>query len=774
MVIFKDFEAQKILREILHKIHTQGPCNAEDLETLAYIKKYNLSVFKKYEQTLLYLLGLFYKVENPKNLFEMAYKMYADEIVEDTKHNFTPVQASAYHNIKNNRVFSFSAPTSIGKSYLFRELLKEYKKDIVIIVPSRALLAEYMHKIKSEFENDKSILILQFIENINILNTNRRIYIITPERSGNLFKLKDYLNIELFLFDEAQDLEDELRQVRFDALVRRINKEFPKAKIVFTQPFANNPDAQLIKHSLNNYGVAQNYKQLSIGKICIEENNRKFYYFSPYRSSSIRAERHTAPNVPIKLLKKHKTILIYISKNKIYKGKHLEDFKDLISLCPPLTSPEELHYIQLLQDYIGSSEQGSDKNSMMIQMMKRGIVIHHGSIPLKARLIIEEFVNKRFAKICFATSTLLQGINMPFDAVWIDNFHNLPPLALKNLIGRAGRTTTSKQFNFGYVIIKSRNRKLFEQRINDSYAIKNTSFLNSDIKNLNEDIKDIVEAIQDNTFNDEYQLTNKQVERLQIAHTRNYIEDVLNTLFTLDGKLITEQDYHKLPKIRRELVKNALKNLYSLHLRRRNLTPGEQAVLSTAIPIILWRVQGKSFKEILALRYAFISRKDEQTVLKQQVDSGTLTKDEVELCIKNLPVRWSPIAQQLPNQRASLVPLFAKNTSVMNINYDLLVYDTYDYIDKVISLSIANSLSAAFSIYFNQTQDIRAEALMNYIKYGTNNSQEIWLLRYGFSFDDIEWIKPYIKEINEDRIVFYEKISSLPNEKLSVIKRFNV
>ena len=59
---------------------------------------------------------------------------------------------------------------------------------------------------------------------------------------------------------------------------------------------------------------------------------------------------------------------------------------------------------------------------MLLSLMQKGIVIHHGSMPLRARLLIEHFVNKGFARICFATSTLIQGINMPFDVVWIDNF----------------------------------------------------------------------------------------------------------------------------------------------------------------------------------------------------------------------------------------------------------------------------------------------------------------------------------------------------------------
>ena len=90
--------------------------------------------------------------------------------------------------------------------------------------------------------------------------------------------------------------------------------------------------------------------------------------------------------------------------------------------------------------------------------MSYGIIVHHGSIPLRVRSIIEQFINDGFAKLCFATSTLIQGVNMPFDLVWIESFRfygteDEKALNLKNLIGRAGRTLgTSSSFNFGYEI----------------------------------------------------------------------------------------------------------------------------------------------------------------------------------------------------------------------------------------------------------------------------------------------------------------------------------
>ncbi|TOA78263.1 hypothetical protein CGK18_24400, partial [Vibrio parahaemolyticus] len=100
-----------------------------------------------------------------------------------------------------------------------------------------------------------------------------------------------------------------------------------------------------------------------------------------------------------------------------------------IDLCPFLTDPAAKNLINKLKSFIGASDKPrNEKYSLLIDLMSRGIVIHHGSMPLKARLMAEEFVRKGYARICFATSTLVQGINMPFDIVWIDNFSNMKPI----------------------------------------------------------------------------------------------------------------------------------------------------------------------------------------------------------------------------------------------------------------------------------------------------------------------------------------------------------
>lgn len=62
--------------------------------------------------------------------------------------------------------------------------------------------------------------------------------------------------------------------------------------------------------------------------------------------------------------------------------------------------------------------------------------------------------------------------------------------------------------------------------------------------------------------------------------------------------------------------------------------------------------------------------------------------------------------------------------------------------------------------------------MKNYIKYGTNDPKEIWLTRYGFSFEDIEWLKSYVSKIDENGISFYKFIDALGPNKLERINRF--
>lgn len=78
--------------------------------------------------------------------------------------------------------------------------------------------------------------------------------------------------------------------------------------------------------------------------------------------------------------------------------------------------------------------------------------------------------------------------------------------------------------------------------------------------------------------------------------------------------------------------------------------------------------------------------------------------------------------------------------------------------DKIIGFQLSDIFYAAFKKYYENTQDFRADKLAKYVKYGTDNENEIWMLRYGLSFEDIEWANNCIDRINQEEIVFNDRV----------------
>lgn len=757
-----------ILERAIKDFHANGPVDMGVLEKITLIKIHHPDVFLEYESKILSVMGLFYKLEKPKSLLESIYHNFGDSIEDKFGKPFSPIQASAFQSISSKKFYSFSAPTSTGKSHLFRDLICGESRDIVIVVPSRALIAEFYSSI-IELVN-KEVLVLQFIENINQHHAARRIFIITPERGVELFKYVNEFDIGMFLFDEAQISEEPIRGISFDAFVRRSEISFPDAKKVFAHPFVSNPEAQLLKHNFKEKSEYKSFKQNNVGKVYLSRSeDGSLNYFSPnFKSNPVSCSSDMLKQV----LLNGGTALIYISKSKIFRGGHIEGFGQYIELCPLIKDKKALVSIELLKKYIGASDEQFGKKSSFIALMERGVVVHHGSMPLKARLLIEQFVRDGYAKICFATATLVQGINMPFDCVWIDNFHNMQELTLKNLIGRAGRTTSLKDsFDYGFTIINRVNVETFTLRISSPIILSTDSKLDDDLNNIPEDFSDLVTAIKTDTFNDDLHLTDTQVDRLKEANLKLKIKFILDKL--IDGnKTIGGQQYYEIIPSERRKIKDKLKFVYISHLRRTSLTKEEQTILSASIPLLLWKAQGRSFSETLSLRHSYLTHRDARRTLIRDLRDKKITLKVFNKEFEKIKIRYSARAESLPNIKARAFPLFPRNTSVNYFDYDLLIYDTYDYLDKVISLSLADPLCAALDIYYDQTKDDRANVLKNYIRYGTNDEVEIWLLKYGFDPEDTEWIRKYVSHIDENGIIFVDDLAELSSAQRAALDRY--
>ena len=423
--IIKGNQISEIFDHVINNLYTNGPVDWTDMEILSYLALYRPNEFDIYKDRILNFMGVFYKDARRSSLNEIIFGQYKKYIRDTYNEYYTPVQADIVKNISNVNCFSFSAPTSTGKSFVFRNLIERGSNDAVVVVPSRALINEYYLRL-CELMPDKSINILTFIDKINIAKARRNVFVVTPERCRDLFKQKDNFNVDLFLFDEAQLSDEEsTRGLFYDSIVRRCYKAFPEAKFVFAHPFINNPEAQLIKnHLCDNVATAKLYEQKNVGQmyLCVDDNN-EFYHFG-IDKTIMGTQKIKCSFDPIeKCIKDGGSVLFYVSKSKIYNKSFLNEYGKYIDLCEEIDEENINNYINELKSFTGGDTiANKDHFSQMISLLKRGIVIHHGSLPLQSRSIMEQYTRDGFCKLCFATSTLEQGINMPFDIVVIDRF----------------------------------------------------------------------------------------------------------------------------------------------------------------------------------------------------------------------------------------------------------------------------------------------------------------------------------------------------------------
>jgi hypothetical protein len=126
----------------------------------------------------------------------------------------------------------------------------------------------------------------------------------------------------------------------------------------------------------------------------------------------------------------------------------------------------------------------------------------------------------------------------------------------------------------------------------------------------------------------------------------------------------------------------------------------------------------------------------------------------------------------IPDKNLKAYGLFTEGTKAKDVDYDLVMYDTYDYIDKLIGFKLSDVFYAAFFKYHERKNDARAFKLAKYIKYGTDNERHIWMLRYGLSFENIEVLDEHIDRINAESIVFKNTINNVPEELKTSIVRF--
>ncbi len=366
---------------------------------------------------------------------------------------FTDKQYELYKLLKSSDTISFAGPTSMGKSFVInayiREIiLKESKKNIALIVPTRALISQNTLKLKKDIlsqenANEYEVVTTSYmLDNNSFGGNNGYIFILTPERLVSLLSAIPDLVVDYLFVDEAQKLttkNDTRSLVTYSAIEQTISKN-PKVKLLFSSPNLSNPEVFNLLFNKNKATAYRNTEGATAQNIYyIDIFNRDFKYVNTQKLrldkiDNISTEYYSA-NELIYNLNNGKSKIIYCGGV----DKTLERTRSFVSYLKKNNNkikPQNLEISKEIRRFVHD-------NYELAEAINYGVAFHFGNLPQSIRDLIEYHFKIGNIDYLFCTSTLLEGVNLPARSVFILTHKKgsspLESVDFWNLAGRAGR-----------------------------------------------------------------------------------------------------------------------------------------------------------------------------------------------------------------------------------------------------------------------------------------------------------------------------------------------
>jgi len=382
---------------------------------------------------------------------------------EENKY-FLRSQRDVYEHMNDDTFFSYSGPTSMGKSFVMRTFIREKIKqnsgyNFAIIVPTRALINEVFRAIAEDMssllrENDYRIVTSSGNSIVKDKIKHHYIFVMTPERL--MYQLIEYPSIPVHyaFIDEAQNIsKKDGRSAFYYQIVNMLLQTEKQPHIIFASPHIPNPQIYLkvAATHVETQSMSSDFTPVSQEKFFIDMKVGTFGYFNPLSEQikTVGKIPEMSLNMIIDQFGAGKRNLVYCNFKK-----------DVISSAVKYASQLNILNDENLKELAQDIREQIHPDYYLAYTVERGVAFHIGYIPPNIRVRIEELFRKEDGgiNVIFCTSTLLEGVNMPADNLFITDYRNgyspLSDVEFRNLIGRVGRLQYSLYGNAFLICMK--------------------------------------------------------------------------------------------------------------------------------------------------------------------------------------------------------------------------------------------------------------------------------------------------------------------------------
>ena len=394
-------------------------------------------------------------------------QMKNEVIVANQSYLLTDYQKQIWDSMDNDKVLGISAPTSAGKSFVI--LLKLVDRlindniDIVYIVPTLSLLNQVTEDFNRELK--KAGVTDFWISNSfdsQQLSDKKNIYIMTQEKAIAAFSDKEnaFSKRLILVADEIQNIErikedkDQRAKILYDTLIEFRYKDNVE-QIIISGPRIE----EIEKVGKSIFGIETKDHTTSISPVLnltysIKKVDRR-YFLKQYCSLTQN---------PL-LIEIENTAIIEGYGKKQYTDRYLSYLDSVIKgvgekcqnivFSPTSDSARKIAMALgdagngIPRDLIKYYETTVRENYSLCRTLENGVAYHHGKLPMHVRRTLEKAIADKKINTVVCTTTLLQGVNLPAQNVFIRNPHlyiqkkddssELTNYEMANLRGRAGR-----------------------------------------------------------------------------------------------------------------------------------------------------------------------------------------------------------------------------------------------------------------------------------------------------------------------------------------------
>lgn len=385
------------------------------------------------------------------SIFDQMYDAITKEyltIPADPQRQFFRSQKMVYDRL-SDPYFSYSGPTSMGKSYVMRMFIKDqiqqgHNCNFAIVVPTKALINEVTSDITNELRDLLRLRDYRIVSSagaVILKEIHNFIFIMTPERMQYLLSAYKELKIDYLFIDEAHKISiKEKRSAFYYTIVDRLSKRDQRPHIIFSSPNIPNPEVylQLIPgvQEEKHFGLSSTYTPVSQMKFMIDFTQKRILRYNPL----------TKALLDVGETEKDSDLYYYLRKWGVTSKKSIvysNSKDDVISQARAFSDMLPQLHDKDLDELADDIENEIHSQYYLAQTLRTGVAYHMGYLPSTIRLRIESMFKRGKIHTMFCTSTLLEGVNLPADNLFITHYKNgrrqMDAVEFKNLVGRVGR-----------------------------------------------------------------------------------------------------------------------------------------------------------------------------------------------------------------------------------------------------------------------------------------------------------------------------------------------